>query len=113
MSSSESSSGDEDYVEEPYEDDSLEIICLFCDKKEVSSELLLNHMNQVHHFLLREFCEANKFDSVLYIKFINYVRTQKVSVEQLSNLVTKNDWKADEYFTPVIQNDALLTLGKC
>lgn len=111
MSSSESSSDDEDYEEEAYIDESLEIVCLFCDQRESTVELLLAHIKSVHDICLQQFCSLNKFSCLDYIKIINYIRSSSLSADKVSQLVNTNDWKPDEYLKPIIQNDALLTYG--
>lgn len=108
-----SSDDDGDYIEEPYEDDSLDMICLFCDHKESPIDSLLHHIHSAHGLNLKEFCSTNKFDSIMYIKFINYVRSHKIPASEVQEVIKKSDWENEQYIRcPVIQNDALLTIGK-
>lgn len=112
LDSDSTSGSDDDYIEEPYVDTSLEGLCLFCDQIEINGDSLLLHLKNVHSVDLKDICSTNLVDSILYIKLINFIRSCKVEPAQLKEILSKDDWKEDVYMKPVKENDLLLTLGE-
>lgn len=110
LDSDSTSGSDDDYIEEPYVDTSLEGLCLFCDQIEINGDGLLLHLKNVHSVDLKDICSTNHVDSILYIKLINFIRSCKVEPAQLKEILSKDDWKEDVYMKPVKENDLLLTL---
>ncbi|RWS24559.1 Protein arginine N-methyltransferase 3-like protein [Leptotrombidium deliense] len=99
----------DDDIEDCYEDNSLQSLCLFCELCCDSPKSVFEHIEAVHGIDLVKLCVENNFDAFCYIKFINFVRENKSSVNDIENIFTNNLWRDEKYMKPVLEDDALLT----
>lgn len=91
-------------------EDNCDVICLFCQNECKGYAETMKHLKLDHFFDLSRFIRDNKLDEYSFRKFINFVRRNNLSPEEVSS--GKNDWDSNEYLMPVIQDDAWLMFGK-
>ncbi|RWS09597.1 protein arginine N-methyltransferase 3-like protein [Dinothrombium tinctorium] len=101
------SSGDE--IEPPFDDHSLQSICLFCPVSFECSKLAFDHIAHKHGVDFIAFCVEHRFDCFSFIKLINFIRAQNVSAANLNETIAKKQWLDDRFMKPALENDALLT----
>lgn len=109
---SSSESDDEDYKEEPYVDNSLVTLCLFCNRSERGNDEMIEHINNHHSIDIFGLVKQFKLDSFLYIKLINFIRDKALKPEDLDQVLKNDEWKSNKYMIPHIPNDSLLLIGK-
>ncbi|PRD28306.1 UNVERIFIED_CONTAM: Prmt3 [Trichonephila clavipes] len=89
---------------------SFQTLCLFCPEVFNSAELMFEHCQTQHMFDLVSYCKKMDINSYSYIKFINYVRSHKLSPSVVCE-ISKNScpWLSDDYMKPYNTSDSLLT----
>ena len=94
-----------------WEEDEEPSQCLFCDKMDLTVADTFRHMKDNHGFdLVREF-SVRKCDMYSCIRCVNYIRSSVAGGEKhikQYELPDSSAWLKDEYFKPVLENDALL-----
>ncbi|XP_035662587.1 protein arginine N-methyltransferase 3-like isoform X2 [Branchiostoma floridae] len=104
--------GSDDSDWEECDDDESEgsVLCLFCMEELVSAEDVFQHCNTEHQFNVQKFVIKNNLDMYGYIKFINYIRSEKPPPTGISESPpgTEAPWDSDQYLQPVLQDDPLL-----
>ncbi|KAK0162858.1 hypothetical protein PV327_006600 [Microctonus hyperodae] len=90
------------------DEDNCQVTCLFCQTEFKSYGETMKHLKLDHFFDLSQFIRDNALDDYSFRKFINFVRRNNLSSDEVSS--RKNDWDSNEYLTPVIQDDAWLML---
>jgi len=108
-----SNSDDGENEWDDWTDNEEEAICLFCDKKDIPSNIF-SHMTSEHNFNFTKLRIREKMDFYDCIKVLNYIRKNvKENPEfNISTDITKNELKSvienDTYLQPVLMDDALL-----
>lgn len=108
--SSDNDSGDD--WEENGEDH--HILCLFCAETVNGFPSALHHIQTFHKFDLCDFIRKYIHDTYSYIKLINFIRREEISLEQLGvgAMINVEAWDKDEYLRPVVEDDPWLMYGK-
>lgn len=70
--------------EEYDEDDDVELLCLFCDSKYISSDSLFEHCFSSHSFDFGSIRTTMNLDFYGCFKLLNYIRSQVRTVRQRS-----------------------------
>ena len=107
------SESDDQYEEEIYIDSSLTVLCLFCNHVDSGNDEMFKHI-LIHHLIdINSLINDFKLDSFLYIKLINFIRSNGIKPENLVHVLKTNDnWKDDKFMIPTLANDSLLLFGK-
>lgn len=101
----EESGDDWDEVNEEY----FRTICLFCQDEFGGYVEATKHLKSTHFFDLSRVIRDYRLDDYSFRKFINFVRKNKLSPDEVSS--RQRDWDSNDYLTPVIQDDAWLMFG--
>ncbi|GFR21976.1 protein arginine N-methyltransferase 3 [Trichonephila clavata] len=89
---------------------SFQTLCLFCPEVFNSAELMFEHCQTQHMFDLVSYCKKMDINSYSYIKFINYVRSHKLSPSVICEITKIScPWTSDDYMKPYNVSDPLLT----
>ena len=85
--------------------------CLFCSEVFPTYDQTFSHIKTVHQIDVVKECYNRTFDSMDYIKLINYIRKEKVNPSEVFGV--GNKWRgSDTYMQPTLQDDKLLRFGK-
>lgn len=86
--------------------------CLVCTDTTESPEQMLSHMMQKHNFDLIKTCLYYKLDHVMYIKLINFMRSNKSLFDDIKSNNFDVSQLTDCHMIPIYQDDAFLRFGK-
>ena len=91
------------------EDDIIKnCVCLFCSHTSIRAEKTLFHIKDVHKLDFISMIKANHIDFYKYVKLINYIRSNKTSVDSINHLSFDDIYANDKWFHPVLKDDLLL-----
>ncbi|CAH8359880.1 unnamed protein product [Eruca vesicaria subsp. sativa] len=96
------------------DDDVLDFLCLFCDSRFVSCDLLFDHCRLSHGFDFHGVRKELKLDFYASFKLINYIRSQVAENKCWSWEATVDykdvnfPWNEEKYLKPFLQEDSLL-----
>ncbi|XP_047337715.1 probable protein arginine N-methyltransferase 3 [Impatiens glandulifera] len=108
-----------------------DMLCLFCENKYISSDVLFNHLITAHEFNFHEYTRGLGLDFYSCFKFINYVRStiadirswtsedKNLNFKRMKDLIdnlpersivkgSNFPWDDDKYLTPFMNDDSLL-----
>ncbi|KAJ3378712.1 Protein arginine N-methyltransferase 3 [Lobulomyces angularis] len=103
---------EDDACSEEWNDNEVDIKCLFCDFVDINVIKIFKHTSLEHEFDFNHIKEELDLDFYSFIKMINFIRTTMnetgtCSIDVIKN--SKKQWVSDEkYLTPVLQDDPLL-----
>jgi len=95
--------GDDDFDEEL-----SNVQCLFCSHCEQNVDQLLSHLSHEHDFNFKSIVARLHLEFYDYIKFINYIRVNKPTPEQLTVNFNVNLLKDNGLLKPIIEDDLFL-----
>lgn len=83
--------------------------CLFC-KAYQSLDELVEHLSTEHDVSFQKLYEISNGIQYNYIKLINYIRKQKLTIDQVNNFDKSffETIESNKYLTPTINDDGLL-----
>ncbi|GBN34790.1 Protein arginine N-methyltransferase 3 [Araneus ventricosus] len=88
---------------------SYQTLCLFCPEVFNCTELMFEHCQTQHMFDVVSYFKKMDISCISYIKFINYVRTHKLSSSEVLDITkTSCPWSNDKYMIPHDASDPLL-----
>lgn len=87
-----------------------DVMCLFCQQRFPGVDEMFKHCWSVHGFDMAWAGRTWRLDSIQFIKFVNYVRTEKPSCKDLMKYKPGDvaPWEADSYMKPHNPEDVLL-----
>ncbi|XP_035207274.1 protein arginine N-methyltransferase 3-like isoform X2 [Stegodyphus dumicola] len=89
---------------------SMQTLCLFCSEIFNNAELMFEHCRSQHMFDIVGYCRRMGLNCIDYIKFINYIRSHRLSSSELMEIPKEaSPWSKDEYMKPYDATDPLLT----
>lgn len=119
---------DEDWRD--WEEESSDVVCLFCDLTSSDVDKLMLHMNEKHMFDFDEIKTTLKLTFYQQVKLINYIRRQMyqkncfmcnkifsskselnnhmIETGHISSIPSKDIWDQPRYYFPTYENDNLL-----
>lgn len=100
-----------DEEDNEYSRQSAKVCGLFCDQEFENVVALFSHEFKVNKFNLVGLVKKYDLDMISYIKLINYIRSQKPSVDVFTKSYDTPEqfpWADDCYMKTVIENDAAL-----
>ena len=68
------------------ESEDLNVSCLFCDEAFGKMDEFHFHSKEKHEFQVKTFAKRLQLDSISFIKFVNYVRKNRISIEELNGV---------------------------
>ncbi|XP_013777442.1 protein arginine N-methyltransferase 3-like [Limulus polyphemus] len=84
-------------------------MCLFCEVTFPHTEEVFEHIKTDHSFDIIKFGVRFHLDAVLWIKFVNFMRKQKLSISDLQEISPNViPWEEESYMTPSCPDDSLL-----
>lgn len=95
---------------EEMEPESSDALCLFCPSVLPSPEMVFRHCSSEHKFDICTVRQRLNMDCFSYIKLVNYIRSSKISPEEVLCMdASSMPWRDDKYLKPALDNDLLLT----
>ncbi|XP_018399588.1 PREDICTED: zinc finger protein 277 [Cyphomyrmex costatus] len=107
-----------------WNDESIKIICLFCNYSNNEFTCILRHMKKTHNFDFEETVRDLTFYQK--VKIVNYIKRQiqlkrcifcetksdnvleHMKIQQHCKIATQNVWDQPEYYFPMSENDSFL-----
>ena len=105
----ENDDGDEDMEgEELYVDSLQPARDLFSDKTFRTAEECIDHCRNVHGLDLNLLKRRHTMDTFSYIRFVNYLRTERPSPGFVMSLGSDAKWAEERFLRPVLEDDPML-----